>query len=132
YNTEQSYSTGLNRSSKTLDLISTYRADHLGIRTIRIDLEHANSTDEDRQADNDIFMVFTEMEPFENSTYRAITAEDFVNVQGIDGRTDAINIPISPKRILRNHLPFLKGCFYYSNALIFETAKKDISLISTD
>jgi len=132
YNTEQTYSTGLNRTSKTLDLVSTYRADHLGIRKIRIDLEHANSTDEDRQADNDIFMIYTDEPLKDGQPYPAITAEDFQLVNGIDGRTDAINIPISPKRNLLAHGEFLSSALFRTNAILFETAKKDVALESSD
>lgn len=128
YNTEQQYSTGLNRIKTTLDLVSDYRADHLGIRKIRIDLANANLSDEDREGDNDIFMVFTETQPFEDNKYRAITADDFVEVNGIDGRTDAINLNITPKRNLLNHSDFLAGALYRTNAILFETAKKDVNL----
>lgn len=132
YNTQQEYSTNLIRSSKTLDLVSVYRADHLGIRKIRIDLQSANDEHEDREADNDIFMVFTERTPFDNNIYKAITAEDFESVEGIEGRKDAINLHISPKRNLHNHSSFIKGCLMGTNALLFETAKKDVDVVTTD
>lgn len=132
YNTEQQYSTGFNRISNALDLVSKYRADHLGIRKIRIELDKANLNDEDRQADNDIFMVFTEIEPYQDNIYRAITAEDFEEVDGIDGRKEAINLPITPKRNLLNHSRFLASSLYRTNAILFESSKKDVDLRTVD
>lgn len=131
YNTEQQYSTGLRRSSSTLDLVSVYRADHLGIRKIRLDLERANDTDEDRSPDNDIFMIYTS--PFvtlDSNTYRAITADNFEEVTGLLGRKDAINISISPKRNLLAHESFLKGALINTGAIAFESAKKDVAMTS--
>lgn len=131
YNTEQQYSTGYRRSTNTLDLVSEYRADHLGIRKIRLDLERANNTDEDRSPDNDIFMIYTS--PFtmmDSNVYRAITADDFQEVTGLLGRKDAINISISPKRNLLAHESFLKGALINTGAIAFESAKKDVAMTS--
>lgn len=132
-NSEQIYSTPITRVQRELDLMSVYRADPYGIEFLRINLEGKDSTDSD--SDNDVFFIYIKSAPETGQTYyRPEPASAFANVSGTTAGETIYNLRISPKRNLFRHGNYLRAMLdklgsYFIN---FESAKKNVELVSTD
>lgn len=63
FNSEQNWTTELDRSVKTLDLVSGYSADQHGIEKLRLTSILENNTSTDKKNDNKIYFLHVEKEP---------------------------------------------------------------------
>lgn len=71
FNNTHTYTTGIKRSTKDLDITHTWRADPYGIEFLRINLEGKNTTDS--KSDNNIFLI--DVVPKTGAAYSASSDE---------------------------------------------------------
>lgn len=109
---------------------SPYRADHFGIDKIRQDVENANLTETDKEADKDVWMIWTKKNALTSNIYEAEKASDFDSYSGIESQANMINLEISPKRNMLRNGSFLRAMAYGTSGILFESGKKNTELRS--
>lgn len=131
FNSEQEYTTGLQRSSGSLDLISAYRADQYGIDKIRVDIEDSNGKDKDKDGDKDVWMLWTKNNEIDDNLYQIETSQDFDSVDFTGGNNRVVNIELSPKRMIYRNGAYLHSIGFGQGGLVFRSGKKNTELTTS-
>jgi hypothetical protein len=107
YNNKAVYSTNINQFSKTINIISPYRADGVQIENLRTKA----ATSENNTSDNDIFVIDCLTI---NDALISRKQEGFQNVGGIYGEIELYtNLFLSPARMIKAHGSWLSIPFNY-------------------
>lgn len=114
--------------TKTLELISPYRADCYGIEFLRLNLEGKTTTDSD--SDNDVFMIHTKAvpinDPVEGLVYE-LNRDLNAGATGLIQPETVFNLYLSPARCLRRNGDFIRACTYKMDGekLVWQTTDKN-------
>lgn len=132
FNNTHEYNAPITRVTKTLDLISPYRADCYGIEFTRINLEGKSTTDD--KADNDVFIIHINDAPIveDGETVYELDRELNAGATGLLEPETVFNIFLSPKHCLLRNGNFIRSGFYKQDAqyLKFQTTEKNSELVS--
>ncbi|MDR0754491.1 MAG: hypothetical protein LBF04_03795 [Prevotellaceae bacterium] len=90
----------LNVDSKTLDLVSDYRADYTGVHLLHFD--YVNADKKDSKSDNDVFWILAF---WKDEKWQAIKGDRITAINGMEGG-GYFNILLSPKTMLINRAAF--------------------------
>lgn len=135
YNSEQIWSTAIQRIQKQLDISSVYRADQYGIEQVRLTQDEDNrdnAREKDKKQDNDVFFIHAKKTPGEDGIYDVIGAENYTNITGISTRSSSYNLEITPKKNLLRHGMILRSFLPESSVIEFASATKNAELSTTD
>jgi hypothetical protein len=123
-NSEQSYSTPNYSAKKEYNLMAPYRADQLGIDEIRLTTNQENESEEDKKADNDVFIIKISDNQIADK-FQVEGRENYQLIEGFTARNDYYNLSLTPKKNLLKLGPFIRSClFSYDANNIFLTASK--------
>lgn len=117
--------------TKTVELISPYRADCYGAEFLRLNLEGKTTTDSD--SDNDVFMIHTNAvpvnDPVEGLVYE-LNRDLNVGATGLLEPDSVFNVFLSPARCLQRNGSYIRSCFYKMDGenLIWQTTDKNADL----
>jgi hypothetical protein len=129
FNTTQERGSVVERISKTLELVSVYRADSFGAELTRINLEGKITTDS--SADNDVFILNVDLSfQNEDDSYN-LKRGTYDTIDGLLSPETAFNIEeLTPARLLEKHRNWINSIFYgfESTALKFQTIDKNREL----
>lgn len=132
FNTIHTYGSPVTRVTKMLEITSDYRGDSYGAELTRINSLGKTTTDND--ADNDVFFLMVEKEPsayltVDNTPIHDLLRPDYSLLEGVPDNT-VFNVPISPKRMLKNWESYINSVFYgfEGSVLKFNTADKNSKL----
>jgi len=127
FNNTHTYSTPIKRISKTLDLVSIYRADPYGIEFTRINLE--NKTTTDSSSDNNIFILNVD----QSGPEVILNRPNYTTLTGVPAGDTIFNVELSPKTCLIEHGDYIHACMDKQDGkeLVFETTEKNGSLSRT-
>lgn len=132
FNNTHEYDLPVTRITKTLEMVSSYRADCYGIEFTRINLEGKNTTDD--KADNDVFLLHIKDIPIEEEGLTVYELDRSLNAgaTGILEPETVFNIFLSPKHCLFRNGNYLHSLFYKQDGKIitFQTTEKNASLVS--
>lgn len=130
-NSSQQWSAPITRVQKSLDLISPYRADQLGIEELRTLPAEQNTDKVDKESDNDTFMIKVEATPDGEGIYDVEDGRDiYTEIYGFSARESYYNLGITPKKNLLRHGNLLRGMLHrYEGRIIrFESAEKNAAV----
>lgn len=132
FNNTHEYDLPVTRITKTLEMVSSYRADCYGIEFTRINLEGKNTTDD--KADNDVFLLHIKDASIEEEGQAVYELDRTLNAgaTGILEPETVFNIFLSPKHCLFRNGNYLHSLFYKQDGKIitFQTTEKNASLVS--
>lgn len=132
FNNTHEYSTPVTRITKSLDLISLYRADCYGIEFTRINLEGKNTTDD--KADNEVFLLHIKDSSIIEDGQEVYELDRSLNVgaTGLPETETVFNIYLSPKHCLLRNGDYIHSLFYkQENKYVkFQTTEKNADLVS--
>lgn len=134
-NSTQQWSTPVTRVQKSLDLISPYRADQLGIEELRTLPSEQNDNQTDKESDNDTFVIKIQATPGEDDIYDVEDGRDiYTEIYGFESRQSYYNLDLTPKKNLRRHGSYLRGMLHrYEGRIIrFESAEKNANVRTVD
>lgn len=129
FNTTQERSSVVQRISKTLELVSVYRADPFGIELTRINLEGKTTTDS--SSDNDVFILNVDLSaPNDDGSYN-LKRETYDSITGLLSPSTVFNIEeLTPARLLEKHRNWINSIFYgfEGTKLTYQTSDKNREL----
>lgn len=132
FNNTHEYDLPVTRITKTLEMVSSYRADCYGIEFTRINLEGKSTTDD--KADNDVFLIHIKDIPIDVDGQTVYELDRSLNAgaTGLLEPDTVFNIFLSPKHCLFRNGDYLHSLFYKQDASIikFQTTEKNESLVS--
>lgn len=132
FNNTHEYLSPVTRITKTLELISPYRADCYGIEFTRINLEGKTTTDD--KADNDVFILHIKDSSITENGQEVWELDRSLNTgaTGLLETETVFNIYLSPKHCLLRNGNYLHSLFYkQENQYVkFQTTEKNADLVS--
>lgn len=132
FNNTHEYLLPVTKITKTLELISPYRADCYGIEFTRINLEGKTTTDD--KSDNDVFLLHIKKTPIEENGMTVYELDRSLNAgaTGLLENETVFNIYLSPKHCLFRNGPYLRSLFYKQDGrfIKFQTTEKNAALVS--
>jgi hypothetical protein len=132
FNNTHEYSAPVTRITKTLELISPYRADCYGIEFTRINLEGKTTTDD--KADNDVFILHIKDTPIIEDGQTVYELDRTLNAgaTGLIETETVFNIYLSPKHCFFRNSNYLHSLFYKQEGqyIKFQTTEKNDDLVS--
>lgn len=132
FNNTHEYDLPVTRITKTLEMVSSYRADCYGIEFTRINLEGKSTTDD--KADNDVFLLHIKDIPIDVDGQTVYELDRSLNAgaTGILEPETVFNIFLSPKHCLFRNGNYLHSLFYKQDGKIitFQTTEKNATLVS--
>lgn len=132
FNNTHEYDLPVTRITKTLEMISSYRADCYGIEFTRINLEGKSTTDD--KSDNDVFLIHIKDTPIEEDGQTVYELDRTLNAgaTGLLEPETVFNIFLSPKHCFFRNSNYLHSLFYKQEGSIikFQTTEKNASLVT--
>lgn len=132
FNNTHEYDLPVTRITKTLEMVSSYRADCYGIEFTRINLEGKSTTD--NKSDNDVFLLHIKDTPIEEDGQTVYELDRSLNAgaTGLLEPETVFNIYLSPKHCLFRNSNYLHSLFYKQDGKIitFQTTEKNASMVS--
>lgn len=132
FNNTHEYRAPVTRVTKTLELVSPYRADCYGIEFTRINLEGKATTDD--KADNDIFLIHIKDAPITEDIGEVWELDRTLNATatGLLETETVFNLYLSPKHCFFRNSNYLRSLFYkQDNQFIrFQTTEKNAALVT--
>jgi hypothetical protein len=132
FNNTHEYDLPVTRITKTLEMVSSYRADCYGIEFTRINLEGKSTTDD--KSDNDVFLIHIKDNPIEEDGQTVYELDRSLNAgaTGLLEPETVFNIYLSPKHCLFRNGSYLHSLFYKQEgkSIKFQTTEKNASLVS--
>lgn len=132
FNNTHEYRTPVTRITKSLDLVSPYRADCYGIEFTRINLEGKTTTD--NKADNDVFLIHIKDSPIieDGETVYELDRSLNVGATGLLEPDTVFNLYLSPKHCFFRNSNYFRSLFYkQDNQYIrFQTTEKNAEVVT--
>lgn len=136
YNRKTQYSTILNVTNNTLELLSKYRSDTYGLETIRrenVEINPNVKIDDDKKFDDDIWFLDTKKTSEFNYYQLSLWQDRFEELpKNVYSPETAFNLWFSPINLLLRHGPWIKPCVrQYLDSMIAYTSSEGNSNIIT-
>lgn len=130
FNSDQQWATPVDRVKAELNIMSPYRADQFGIEDQRLTTDQQNEDKQDKEWDNDIFMIYIKSDPELDGTYDVEGMEAYSSVSGILALQGRYNLKLSPKKNLVRHGAFIRSGLhrFEGRHLRFESGSKNVQL----
>lgn len=132
FNNTHEYDLPVTRITKTLELISPYRADCYGIEFTRINLEGKTTTDD--KADNDVFLLHIKDGSIIEDGQEVYELDRTLNVgaTGLLETETVFNLYLSPKHCFFRNSNYLRSLFYKQDGqyIKFQTTEKNAAVVT--
>lgn len=132
FNNTQEYSTAVTRITKSLDMVSSYRADCYGIEFTRINLDGKTTTDS--TGDNDVFLIHIKDNPITEAGLSVYELDRVLNAtaSGLLETATVFNLFLTPKHNMYRNGNYFHSLFYKmdNSFFTFRTTEKNSSVVT--